>query len=260
MVLVILGVVLLLLGGAGVAFGLLYDFSSLPEESFLGQMGSFAPTVFSVVGIAFALIGIIMLIIGLTKKKKITTLQLVESALMIAISVVLNELLKIPSPLGGGLTVVSMLPLVLISHRHGAAWGLFTAFVFSLIEMIFGLKNIGYAESTVMAIGIMFLDYILAYSVIGLSGIFGKKRSSVAIGIAVTFTLRFISHWVAGAWIWGVWMPDEYMGMTMTNPWIYSALYNGWYMAAELVLTEIVAMLIYKPLEKYIRNEKTAKA
>ncbi len=260
MVLVILGVALLILGGVGIGFGLLYDFSTVPEGSFLAKMGEYGSTTFSLVGVIFAIIGIIMLIIGLTKKKKITTLQLVESALMIAIAVILNEVLKIPSPLGGGLTVVSMLPIVLISHRHGAAWGLFTAFVFSLIELIFGLKNVGYAESTVMAIGIMFLDYILAYSVIGLSGIFGKNRSSVAIGIAVTFALRFICHWVAGAWIWGVWMPDEYMGMTMTNPWIYSALYNGWYMAAELVITEIVAMLIYKPLEKYIRNEKPAKA
>ena len=106
-----------------------------------------------------------------------------------------------------------------------------------------------------MAAGVIFLDYILAYTVIGLSGAFGKSRAAVAVGIAVTFTLRFICHLVAGAWIWEAWMPEEYMGMTMTNPWIYSALYNGWYMAAELVLTEIVAMLIYKPLEKYFRGE-----
>lgn len=259
MVLIILGALLLAAGGAGVAFSLLHDFSTVAEGSLLAKMGEYAQTTISVVGIILAVIGIIMLIIGLARKSKVTTRQLVESALMIAVAVVLNEVLKIPSPLGGGLTVVSMLPLVIISHRHGAAWGLFTAFVFSLIEMLFGLKNIGYADSTVMAIGIMFLDYILAYSVIGLSGIFGKSRKAVAIGIAVTFTLRFISHWVAGAWIWGVWMPDEYMGMTMTNPWIYSALYNGWYMAAELVLTEIVAMLLYKPLKKFFTGEDLKK-
>ena len=259
MVLIILGALLLIAGGAGVAFSLLHDFSTAAEGSFLAKMGEYGSTTISIVGIILAVIGIIMLIIGLMKKSKVTTRQLVESALMIAVAVVLNEVLKIPSPLGGGLTVVSMLPLVIISHRHGAAWGLFTAFVFSLIELLFGLKNIGYADSTVMAIGIMFLDYILAYSVIGLSGIFGKSRSAVAIGIAVTFTLRFICHWVAGAWIWGVWMPDEYMGMTMTNPWIYSALYNGWYMAAELVLTELVAMLLYKPLKKYFTGEDLKK-
>lgn len=259
MLLLILGILTLLIGGAGLGFGLLYDFASIPEESFLAKMGGFSSTTFLVIGIVFAVIGITMLIIGSTKKAKITTMQLVESALMIAAAVVLNELLKIPAPWGGGLTVVSMLPLVLISHRYGAPWGLFTAYVFSLIELIFGLKNIGYAETTVMAVGIILLDYVIAYSVIGLSGIFGKERWSVAVGIAVTFSLRFLSHWVAGAWIWGVWMPETYWGMPMTNPWVYSALYNGWYMAAELALTELVAMLIYKPLEKYFRNVKTLK-
>ena len=42
------------------------------------------------------------------------------------------------------------------------------------------------------------------------------------------------------------------MGLTMTSPWLYSFLYNGWYMLAELVATEMVAMLIYSPLKKYI--------
>ena len=77
-----------------------------------------------------------------------------------------------------------------------------------------------------------FLDLLNA-----LSGIFGKSRGAVAIGIAFTFTLRFLCHLVTGAWIWGVWMPEQFMGLPMTNPWIYSFLYNGWYMVAELILT-----------------------
>ena len=111
----------------------------------------------------------------------------------------------------------------------------------------------------VVSVGIILLDSVVAYSVIGLSGIFdgplGKTRKSLAVGIAVTFCLRFVCHLITGAWIWGVWMPETFMNMTMTNPWIYSFLYNGWYMLAELVITEIVAMLIYQPLGKYIRGE-----
>ena len=45
------------------------------------------------------------------------------------------------------------------------------------------------------------------------------------------------------------------MNMTMTNPWIYSFLYNGWYMLAELVVTMVIAMLIYQPLARFIRRE-----
>ena len=187
-------------------------------------------------------------------KKKLTSLQLVESALMIAVATVAS-MVKIDLPFGGGVTIVSMLPLILISHRYGWKWGLLTAFTYSVVQMLFGLDNVGYADSFLMGAGIVLLDYILAYTVIGLSGVFGKSRKAVAIGIAVTFTLRFLCHLISGAWIWGVWMPDSFMNMTMTNPWIYSALYNGWYMLAELVATELVAMLIYKPLEKYFRGE-----
>ena len=190
--------------------------------------------------------------------KKFTTRKLVESALFIAIATVLS-LIKFDLPFGGGVTVVSMLPIVICSHRWGWKWGVVTAFVFSVLQLILGLDNVGYATSFVMALGVVFLDYVIAYTFIGLSGVFdvfmGKTRWSVAVGIFVTFLLRFACHLVTGAWIWGEWMPEEFMGMTMTSPWFYSFLYNGWYMLAELVLTEIVAMLIYIPLGRYFRRE-----
>ena len=161
--------------------------------------------------------------------KKITTRKLVESAVLIAVATVLS-LVKIDLPFGGGVTVCSMLPLVLASHRWGWKWGVVTAFVYGVLQLILGLDNVGYAASFGMAVGIIFLDYIVAYTVIGLSGIFDRfiknPRAALAVGIAVTFTLRFVCHLVTGAWIWGEWMPEEFMGLPMTSPWLYSFLYN----------------------------------
>jgi len=189
---------------------------------------------------------------------KNTTRKLTESAVMIAVATVLS-LIKIDLPFGGGVTIVSMLPLVLISHRWGWKWGVLTAFVYGVIQMLLGLDNVGYATSFIMALGIIFLDYVIAYTVIGLSGVFdlklGKTRQSVAVGIAVTFVLRFCCHLLTGVWIWGEWMPETFMNMTMTSPWLYSFLYNGWYMLAELVVTEIVAMILYQPLGRFFRRE-----
>ncbi len=185
------------------------------------------------------------------------TRKLVESALMIAIATVLS-MIKIDLPFGGGVTIVSMLPLVLISHRYGWKWGVLTAFVYSLGQLLLGLDNVAYADSFLMGAGIVLLDYVIAYTVIGLSGIFGKSRKAVATGIAVTFCLRFLCHLITGAWIWGVWMPDTFMNMPMSSPWIYSFLYNGWYMLFELVITEIVAMLIYGPMEKFFTGSDLA--
>ncbi len=188
-----------------------------------------------------------------TKKNRITILQLVESALMIAVATVCS-MVKIDLPFGGGVTILSMLPIVMISHRYGWKWGALVAFTYSVGQMLLGLDNVAYATSFWMGVGIVMLDYIVAYTVIGFSGAFGQDRWSVAVGIAVTFTLRFLCHYLTGAWIWGVWMPEEFMGMKMFSPWIYSALYNGWYMLFEFVATEIVAMLIYQPLKAYFHG------
>lgn len=218
----------------------------------------------SLIGFAIAAVLVLVIVRFMFKKEsgeihRITTRQLTESALMVAIATVCS-MVKIDLPFGGGVTIVSMLPIIMISHRYGWRWGITTAFVYSVIQLFLGLDNVGYATNTFMAFGVIFLDYIVAYTVIGLSGIFGRKRSSVAIGIIVTFALRFACHYVTGVWIWKEWMPETYMGLAMKSPWIYSALYNGWYMLAELAATLLVAMLIYEPLKQFFTapdNENT---
>lgn len=190
--------------------------------------------------------------------KNVKTRKLVESAMLIAVATVLS-LIKIDMPMGGGLTIVSMLPLVLVSHRYGWKWGAVTAFVYSVLQMILGLDNVQYATSFVMALGIIFLDYIVAYTVIGFSAVFDgvlkNRRAALALGIGVTFFLRFVCHFITGVWIWDALWPNEF-GMASV---VYSLVYNGWYMAGELVLTELVAMLIYKPLGSYFRGEDLVK-
>ena len=191
--------------------------------------------------------------------QKIQTRKLVESAMLIAVATVLS-LIKFDMPMGGGMTLCSMLPLVILSFRYGWKWGLVSAFVYSLLQMVLGLDNVRYATSFGMAVAIALLDYIIAYTVIGAASIFDKKNgnhvAALAVGIAVTFCLRFVCHFITGVWIWDAMWPNDY-GM---NSYVYSLVYNGWYMAGELVLTEIVALLIYKPLGKYFRGEDLAKA
>ena len=193
--------------------------------------------------------------------KKNTTRRLTESAILIALGTVLS-LIKLDLPFGGGVTICSMLPVVLLSFRYGWRWGGFAGFVYSALQLLLGLDNVQYASSAVMAAGIVVLDYLLAYTVIGFAAFFGGKpagsRKALVLGIVISFFLRFVCHWITGAWIWGEWMPEAFMGMAMTSPWIYSFLYNGWYMLAETVLSLVVAMAIYKPLETYITGRDLA--
>ena len=177
---------------------------------------------------------------------------LVECALMIAIATVLNEYTKfIPMPFGGGVTICSMLPLVLLSFRFGWKKGLVSAGVFSVLQLLFGMDNVAYATSAVMAAGIILLDYIVPYTVIGLAGIFKGKRLEVSyvIGIVVTFALRLLCHFITGWWIWDALWPNEF---GMVAP-VYSLVYNGSYMLGEMVLSSVVAVLLCRTaLRKYM--------
>lgn len=182
---------------------------------------------------------------------------LVESAVMIAIGTVLsNPPFKIDFPLGGGLTLCSMLPLVLISWRYGIGRGLIAGLAYSLIQLVFGLDNVQYATSALMAAGIVLLDYIVPYTVLGLSGMLKGKtkdpRLGLALGIIITFALRFLCHFITGWWIWDALWPNEF---GWTAPF-YSFAYNGSYMGAEIVLTCVVAWILYStPLKRYLNGE-----
>lgn len=176
-----------------------------------------------------------------------TTRRLVESALMIAVGTVLS-VLKVDSlwAFGGGLTIGSMVPLVLISHRWGIKWGTFTAFVYSLLQLILGVDNIQYATSVGMAIAIILLDYVIAYTVIGLAAMFGSSRPGIIGGVVVTLGIRFLCHFLSGWMVWDALFPNE-LGMTSA---VYSLWYNGSYMLPEILITAVLACILVPWVQK----------
>ena len=191
-----------------------------------------------------------------------STRRLVESAVMIAIGTLLSLFpFSAPWAFGGGVTICSMLPLVIIAHRYGTKWGLFTAFVYSVLQLILGVSNVQFAAGYgfVLAVGVLLLDYILAFTVIGLSacfnGVIKNHLVSIVVGIVFTFALRFVCHFLSGWIIWGVITPNE---MGLVAP-LYSLIYNGGYMLPETIITALVAVLTYKPLKRYWLAEDLAK-
>lgn len=173
------------------------------------------------------------------------TSMLVFSAVMIAIGTVLS-LFKIDFVMGGGVTFCAMLPLVIVAWKYGTKWGLFTAFVFSVLQCLLGLDNVQYATSAGMAIAIVLLDYIIAYSIIGFAGIYKNsiknKNYALVSGICTTFFARFLCHFATGWAIWDALWPNEF---GMIAP-VYSLCYNGSYMLAEAVITSVVAIILLK--------------
>lgn len=178
--------------------------------------------------------------------------KLAESAMLIAIGAVLSLFeFKGPWALGGGITICSMLPIVLIAFRFGTGWGVICSLVYSLLELVLGFSNLQYAPTAVTISAIVLFDYILAYGVIGFSAVFKgvikDLRKSIIVGIIFTFTLRFICHFISGLVVWEVIFPNE-LGWA---PAVWSLAYNGSYMLPEIIITCTVAALLYNPLKKY---------
>ena len=172
---------------------------------------------------------------------------LCEGAIMVAIAQVLSYVKLWEMPWGGSI-VLSMVPLILFSVRWGLGSGLLASFAFGVLQFMF---DGGFAIGWQSIIG----DYLLAFTVLGLAGLMKGKNLGVFWGTLIGGFARFLVHYVVGATVWAEYMPEEFFGMTMTSPWIYSLLYNLAYMLPNIVITLVIFALLYKPMGKYLRGE-----
>ena len=200
----------------------------------------------------------------MTTKTHARTRTLVEGALMIALSTVLSYFPIYELPHGGSVTFVSMLPIILMSLRHGPKWGLFTAFVHSLIQLFLGLKNLTYCQTLGAQIGCVLLDYVLAFTVLGLAWYIARPFPSSKVGRAVgagvsTFVvcvLRYVCSVLSGYVVWKDydyafdWMTNFGWGQAIEGMaeialcWLYSIVYNATYMIPEALFTVAAAVVL----------------
>ena len=166
---------------------------------------------------------------------------------MIALAVGLSYIVLIRMPFDGTVTAFSMLPICLISVRHGIKWGLGSAFCYSWFQILQG-GVFGYGLTPGMLIASLFLDYILAFTVLGLAGLFRRKGiPGMVCGIVMVCVLRFLVHFVSGVVLWANYEQFMAFGVEWINrPVLYSICYNGAYMLPETILTVIGAVLLFQ--------------
>ncbi len=168
---------------------------------------------------------------------------LCEGAIMIALAEILSFLPLYKLPWGGSIDF-AMLPIILFCVRWGFGPGMLVSVAHAVLQTLF---EGGIALGWQSILG----DFLIAYSILGIAGLFKGKFYPAAI---VACTARFLVHYVVGATIWAEYMPESFFGMTMTTPWFYSALYNGAYMLPDLLLCLLVYSLLQRtPLSKYLK-------
>ena len=170
---------------------------------------------------------------------------LCECALLLAMGIVLSLIELYKMPMGGGITLVSMLPVLLAGTRHGTRWGLCVSILtaaFQLIQALVQGNVFPYVQSGYAIVVCVLFDYVVPFGVLGLSGLSSriqKRHGWVVLGTyAVLIFIRFVCHYITGVVIWGQWSPE---GM---GKYVYSLLYNGGYMLGEFVLTLAVTGLL----------------
>lgn len=185
---------------------------------------------------------------------------LVEGAVMVALATVLSFIRVFKLPWGGSITLLSMLPIVLFSIRRGAKSGLTVSFVFALIQFAQGVMDglFGWGLTPGMLIACILLDYLGAFTVLGIAGIFRKKGLPGWIGgISLAIALRFVLHFLSGVVIWQS-FGELWNGFSTDNTFLYSFLYNGCYMLPELIFTLVgaVALLSAPQTKRLLLEDK----
>lgn len=201
------------------------------------------------------------------------TKRLTVSAIMLATAVILALISSPipPLPFGGSFTIASMLPIVLIAYMYGTKWGLFCAFTYSVIQIIMDLM-LGKGSTLLayflpssedfmgfgVAIGILLLDYFVAYTMLGLGGVLRNKMHKVPaiiLGVLIALGARYAVHIGSGFLFFASWAEwfftqesiyaigsvilDTFSGHVLSI--VYSIIYNGTYMIPEIVITAICA-------------------
>lgn len=167
--------------------------------------------------------------------------RLCVSAIMIALATVLSLIKIYQLPLGGSITLLSMVPIVYLSVSYGLGWGFFSAFIYSLIQLLLDIAAVSsWGLTPAIFAGCIMFDYILAYTALGISGVFRKKGAwGVFFGVCIALALRFVSHFLSGVILFRSY--DVF-----NSPEVYSLVYNGSYMLPEMIFTAIGTALLFK--------------
>lgn len=186
------------------------------------------------------------------KTKNTKIVKLTECAMLLALSIILSFVTVYHMPMGGGITLLSMLPVMLVSIKYGIGTGLSVSLTFSLFQLLQGILSgnvFVYCTTAWAQIICALFDYIVPFAVLGFAGIFvniGKKNSSVntyilkaVSGIAIMIFLRFVCHYITGVVIWGQWAENM-------SPYLYSLIYNAQYMLPECIFTAVAAAILLR--------------
>lgn len=192
------------------------------------------------------------------------TRRLATSGILIGLGLILSFLKIYELPWGGSVTLFSMVPVMVLGYMYGVRWGLLCGAVHGVFQALFGAASQAFAgQDVVSVIIVLFLDYIVAFAMLGLGGAFKNKIknpvASLSLGMVVAGVARYLSHVLSGFIVFGSFaewffgesgFPTEtgakimnlYTGKALSL--VYSLIYNACYMIPEIIISVIAAVIL----------------
>jgi thiamine transporter len=197
----------------------------------------------STLGQVSTLIVIVLLFFGILisgSGKKADTKAMVTSAVLVALSIALNQIILFRMPQGGSITAFSMLPIVVCAYFYGVRRGMMAGMCVGLIDLIFNPYVIHPIQ--------MLLDYPLAFGALAFAGLMRTRKFGLISGYIVGLLSRYFCSVLSGIIFFGQYAPEGF------NAFTWSIYYNITYLGVEGVLT--VAVLCIPAVRKSIEQLK----
>lgn len=158
---------------------------------------------------------------------------ILEGALMVALATVLGYFRVFRLPVGGSVDL-ALVPIFVFCLRWGPKWGIGCGLVNGVLEYFLG-GGIAISWQS------MLLDYVVANALIGLCGFAAGKRYGWIWGTVLGTFGRWVSLTLSGGLLWYMYMQETFLGMPMTDPWVYSMLLNG-ALCVVVMIVDLVAL------------------
>lgn len=147
------------------------------------------------------------------------TKKLAYAGICIALSFALSYVKFFSMPMGGSVTLASMLPLMIYAYIFGAKRGVYAGVIYGVLQFIQNPSVYQWMQ--------ILLDFPVAFASLGLAGL-GKKMKflkgnallELTFGMTIACLFRYAAHVVSGYFVFYEWA-------TMDNALLYSLAYNA---------------------------------
>lgn len=231
---IIVGVLLLLgIVASVISMSIYYQEEIKPSGDYEG-LNTVAMAIIAV--ILFAVIIVFYFFLGKKHDNYNDTRTVAYGAIALALSFALSYATLFRMPQGGAITFVSLLPLMIYSYMFGIRRGIILCFLYGILQAI--------QDPWIIHPLQFLLDYPLAFSMIGLAGVFReiglfKKLPIFAfiLGGILAVVLRYLSHVGSGIFAFGMYAEEGYTAVA------WGFLYNTFAFADGAIAIALGSLL-----------------